>query len=327
MLHTRLTRLLDIDHPIIQAGMGSVAGPELVAAVSEAGGLGTLATIGLPPAQVGALIARTRDLTGRPFALNLVTFETAPFRDENLDVALQEKAGIVTLSFGDFSPALRRFKDAGATVIVQVQDAAQARAAVAGHADAIIAQGSEAGGHTGRRGTLSFGAQVLDIAEGTPVIIAGGVANGRGLAAALAMGADGVVMGTRFKLSEESTARPDHKEAIIASDGDDTIADLANDAAYPFTWPSNVVGRVIRTPFAERWAGHAGELRELASRYPEPLGLLTDTALDPPVDLNWGGQSAAMMSAVRPAAEIVRDTVHQAEELLTAVRGTLGAQA
>ncbi len=316
MLTTKLTTLLGIDHPIVQAGMGGDAGPDLAAAVAEAGALGTLGTIATPPAVIGRSIARLRDLTARPFALNLVTFETAPFRDELIDLALAERASIVTLSFGDSTPAIRRFKAAGALVIVQAQDVSQARAALAAGADIIIAQGSEAGGHTGMRGTLSFAAQVLEIAGETPVLVAGGVANGRGLAAALAMGAAGVVMGTRFKASQEFVGDPEHKLAIVASDGQDTSADLANDAAYPFTWPPNVRGRLLRTPFTDRWEGRADELRATAAAYPEPFGILRDTALDPPVNLNWAGESAALVDKVLPAAEIVRRTVAEAEALL-----------
>ena len=184
MLSTKLTQLLGIDHPIVQAGMGSDAGPELACAVSEAGALGTLGTVATPPARIASAIARMRDLTARPFALNLVTFETAPYRDELVAMALDARVEFVTLSFGGFEPYLARFKAAGAIVIVQVQDVAQARSALAGGADVVIAQGSEAGGHTGLRGTLSFAAQVLELADETPVLIAGGVGKGEHAACA-----------------------------------------------------------------------------------------------------------------------------------------------
>lgn len=323
MLNTTLTRLLGIEHPIIQAGMAAEAGPDLAVAVSDAGGLGTLGTIASTPDRVEAAIARTRDLTGRPFSVNLVTFETAPFRDELIDLALRMNVPNVTLSFGDFGPALARFKAAGATVLVQVQDAAQARAALAGGADVVMAQGAEAGGHTGQRGTLSFAAQVIEMADGVPVVVAGGVGNGRGLAAALAMGAAGVVMGTRFKLSHEYAGRADQKAAIAASDGSDTLADLANDAVLPFTWPANVRGRVIRTPFASLWEGRTDELRAKAATYAQPYGILLDATLDPPVNLNWAGESAALMSEELPAGEIVHRTVAEAETLLRSLNSVL----
>ncbi len=323
MLTTALTRLLGIDHPIIQAGMGGDAGPELAAAVSEAGALGTLGTVATPPAQVASGIARMRDLTARPFAVNLVTFETAPFRDELVALALDARVELVTLSFGAFEPYLQRFKDSGATVIVQVQDVWQARSALAGSADVVIVQGAEAGGHTGLRGTLSFAAQVLELAGETPVVVAGGVGDGRGLAGALAMGAAGVAMGTRFKASDEFSGSSAHKEAIVRSDGGDTLADLANDGAMPFTWPNNVRGRVVSTPFAAAWAGRVEELRALARGYGSPYGIVRDAGLVPPLDLNWAGESSALIDAVLPASEIVRRTVADAERLIRALSATV----
>lgn len=323
MLQTALTRRLGIDHPIVQAGMGAEAGAALASAVSEAGGLGTLGTIGTPPALVASAMARVRDLTARPFAVNLVTFEGAPLRDELLDLGIAERATIVTLSFGDSVPAILRFRAAGAFVIVQAQDVQQAEAALAAGADAIIAQGSEAGGHTGRRGTLSFAAQVLSLAGQTPVLVAGGVGDGKGLAAALAMGAAGVVMGTRFKASEEFAGNPAHKAAIISSDGGDTISDLSNDGAYPFRWPENVRGRVVATPFGRHWAGRVEELRARAESYDSPRGIFSDATLDPPLDLNWAGESSGLVEEVLPAAEIVRRTVAEAEQLLRKVSAVL----
>ena len=319
MLKTRLTEVLGIDHPIIQPGMGAEAGPELASAVSEAGALGTLGTIGTPPKLVASSIARVRDLTARPFAVNLVTFDGAPFRDELVALALSERASIVTLSFGAPAGFVQRFREAGAIVFVQAQDVSQAMEATAAGADFIIAQGGEAGGHTGRRGTLGFAAQVLEMAGEVPVVVAGGVGNGRGLAAALAMGASGVVMGTRFKASAEFAGNPAHKAAIVQSDGGDTIADLANDGAMPFRWPSNVVGRVLRTPFAEEWAGRADELRTKAASYGDPRGIYQDPELDPPLDLNWAGESSALVTEILPAGEIVRQTVAEAERLLRSV--------
>jgi nitronate monooxygenase len=303
--------------------MGAEAGPALASAVSEAGGLGTLGTIGTPPSVVAAAIARVRDLTARPFAVNFVTFEGAPLRDDLLDLGIAERAAIVTLSFGDSVPAIHRFRTAGAFVIVQVQDMAQAEAALHAGAGALVAQGAEAGGHTGLRGALSFAAQVLDLAGETPVLVAGGVANGRGLAAALAMGAAGVVMGTRFKASEEFAGSPAHKAAIVASDGGNTIADLANDGAYPFRWPANVVGRVVATPFSAHWAGRVDELRARAEGYGNPRAIFTDTALEPPLDLNWAGESAGLVEQVLPAAEIIRRTVAEAEQFLRNVATVL----
>ncbi len=323
MLQTAFTRRLGLDHPIVQAGMGAEAGAALAAAVSEAGALGTLGTIGTPPPTISAAIARVRDLTSRPFAINFVTFAGAPLRDELLELGRTERATVVTLSFGDSVPEVLRYRAAGAFVLVQAQDMLQARAALDAGVDALIVQGAEAGGHTGRRGTLSFAAQVLALAGETPILIAGGVGDGRGLAAALAMGAAGVVMGTRFKASEEFAGNPAHKSAITASDGGNTIADLSNDGAYPFRWPDNVRGRVLATPFAEHWNGRVEELRARAESYGSQRGIFVDATLDPPLDLNWAGESSGLVEEVLPAAEIVRRTAAEAEKLLRGVAGLL----
>lgn len=318
MLQTALTRLLGIDHPIIQAGMGADAGPELAAAVSGAGALGTLGSVATPPDRISANIRRCRDLTGLPFALNLVTFDTAPFRDELLELALLERVSVVTLSFGDAARYVARFKHAGALVLVQVQDFPGAVRAIEAQADAVIVQGNEAGGHTGYRGTLSLAAQVLDIAGDTPVVIAGGVATGRGLAAALAMGAAGVVMGTRFKATVEFAGTQAQKDAIVSSDGSDTTADLLLDIPATFTWPGNVIGRAMRNRFTAEWHGREEELRGLVASQP-PAAFLQELAGDPATALNWAGEASGLVDAVLPAADVVRRTVEEAETLLRAV--------
>src|SRR5262249_49458594 len=162
-------------------------------------------------------IRACRAATTRPFAVNVVTWPWAPWAMDLIDVVLAERPPIVTLSFGEPVAHLERCKSAGLGTIVQVQDVDGARAAVSAKPDAVIAQGSEAGGHTGRRGTLGFAAQVLDLAGDVPVLVAGGIGSGRGVAAVLAMGAAGAVLGTRFKASEECDANPALKEAIAAS--------------------------------------------------------------------------------------------------------------
>jgi nitronate monooxygenase len=317
-----LTRSFGIDHPIIQAGMGAEAGPELAAAVSTAGGLGTIGTIATPPDEVRMAIRRCRDLTALPFAVNLVTFEGAPFRDEIIDVVLREKPSAVTLSFGDPVPTLRLCREAGIRTLVQVQDFAGARAVLAAGPDALIVQGHEAGGHTGRRGTLSFLAQTLAIAGDTPVVAAGGIADGRGLAAVLAMGADGALIGTRFKASVEYGCADIYKGAIAASDGDDTLAAPFLDAPYPFKWPANVVGRAFRNAFTAEWEGRDEELKASVEALP-PFGFLRRLWEDPEQNINWAGESSGLVRSVLPAAEIVRSVVGEAEDMLRRVASVL----
>jgi nitronate monooxygenase len=318
MLSTDLTRGLGIEHPIIQAGMGGEAGPALAAAVSNAGALGSMGTIGLSPRMVREAIAGCRAATTKPWALNVITFDWAPFAAELVSIAIEERVPVVTLSFGDPLPALRRCKEEGIPVLVQVQDFQLAKAVIAEGPDGIIAQGNEAGGHTGARGTLSFAAQVLDAAGDIPVVIAGGVGNGRGLAAALAMGASGVVMGTRFKATEEFAGSPTQKAAIAASDGANTLAAEVFDAPYPINWPSGVVGRALRSRFSEEWTGREGELRTKAASMP-PFAFVGELGRDPATEINWAGESSGLVDSVLPAAEVVSRTVAEAAALLSRV--------
>lgn len=207
MLTTALTRALAIDHPIIQAGMSSDCGAKLAAAVSNAGALGTIGSLGRSPEDLEAELAAMRSATSRPWSVNLATFDWAPFAGTLVDVAIDARPPVVTLSFGDTLSVLERCRAAGLQAVVQVQTFESARAVVAARPAAIVVQGSEAGGHTGQRGTLSFAAQVLDIAGGVPVVIAGGIADGRGLAAALAMGASGVLIGSRRRRNSAGQTR------------------------------------------------------------------------------------------------------------------------
>jgi nitronate monooxygenase len=170
---------------------------------------------------------------------------------------------------------------------------------------------------------LSFGAQVLEAAGEVPVALAGGVGNGRGLAAALAMGASGIVMGTRFKASEEFACSPTQKDAIRASDGSNTLADAVFDAPYPINWPSGVVGRALRNKYSDEWQGRVAEVRERAAAG-APFAYAMDLARDPETVINWAGQASGLIDEVLPAARIVGDTVRQAEALLRAVATLLG---
>ena len=326
MIDTALTRMFQLGSPIIQAGMGGEAGPELASAVSNAGALGAMGTIGVSPRAVREMIARCRDFTARAWALNVITFDWAPFAPELVTVAIEERVPAIVVSFGASAPAIRRAKEAGIPVMAQVQDLDGARAALAAGADAVIAQGNEAGGHTGHRSTLAFGAQVLEMAGETPVVLAGGVGNGRGLAAALAMGAAGVVMGTRFKATVEFAGSPTQKEAITRSDGANTLAAEVFDAPYPIDWPKNIVGRAMRSRFSEEWAGREDELRAKAASMP-PFALVGDLGRDPETEINWAGESAGLVNEILPAAEVVRRTTAEAEELLRSVAGMLTVSA
>ncbi|MPZ23791.1 MAG: nitronate monooxygenase [Dehalococcoidia bacterium] len=332
-LRTELTERLGIEHPIIQAGMSAEGGPALATAVSGAGALGTIGSIGAGPDVLEQQIKRCRDLTDKPFSVNVVTFDWAPFGQQLLEVAIEQQVPIVTLSFGNPLPSLERCRAAGVKTLVQVQDLESARAILHAAPDALIVQGNEAGGHTGRRGTLNFAAQVLDLAGNIPVVLAGGVGNGRGLAAALAMGAAGVVMGTRFKASEEFAdgGPPEsaavlrwQKDAIVASDGSNTLYDEILDNAYGLAWPNQVTGRALRNRFTQEWEGRHEELRQKVAAEP-PFAFVQGLARSPETAINWAGESSGLVDEIKPAAQIVAETVQQAEQLLGQVAARTGS--
>jgi len=321
MLPTELTRRFGVDHPIVQAGMGSGAGWQLAAAVSNAGALGTVGTVTRTPNQAVSEIEATRAATACPFAVNVVTFDWAPIAGAVIDAVIDAAPPVVTLSFGDPMPHLRRCRDAGILTLVQVQDIAGLRAAIAGGADAVIVQGTEAGGHTGRRGTLSFVAQALDEAGDVPVVAAGGIASGRGVAAVLAMGAAGCVMGTRFKATVEFVGVATDKDAIVGSDGQDTVFDPINDIAFGLNWPNGVLGRALPTRFTADWIGRDDELRAKVSALPR-FEFVRELAANG-TTINWAGESAALVDAVVPASEVVERTMRDAEELLARLTSLL----
>ncbi len=322
MLETSFTRKFGVRFPIIQAGMNA-AGPELAAAVSNAGGLGTLGTIGKSPNQVASEIARTRELTPQPFAVNVVTFEWAPFAFDLATTAIEAGAPIITASFGDPERVAHAAREAGRKTIIQVQHMDGARRAIEFAPDLLIVQGNEAGGHTGTRGTLSFAAQVLDMVGDTPVAVAGGIANGRGLAAVLGMGAAAAVCGTRFKATYEYPDAEYLKQQVIASDGSNTTDDEINDTAYGMEWPQGVVGRAIRNGFQHEWEGRTQELRSLVASQP-PFTFVGELAAQGAA-VNWAGESSGLITRIEHAADVVTGMTKEAEELLgrwAAVSGT-----
>jgi len=321
-LQTAFTTRFGIAYPIVQAGMAVEAGARLAAAVSNAGALGTIGSIGGLPDYVVEQIRACRAATSRPFAVNLVTWDWSPWAAELRERVLAERPPIVTLSFGDPLPWLERCKAAGLATIVQVQSMTGARAVIGARPDALIVQGNEAGGHTGRRGTLGFAAQVLDVAGDLPVLVAGGIATGRGVAAALAMGAAGAVVGTRFKATDEFDCADPMKDALVASDGSNTLHDEIFDDACGLDWPRGVTGRALRGPFSAEWEGRRDELRRKVAPYPL-FGFMAELGQDPRTAINWAGESAGLVDRIRPAAEVVRLLADDAEGRLRAVARVL----
>lgn len=320
MIRTPLCDLLDIDVPIGNAGMGGGHAPaRLAAAVAEAGGLGGLGGISREgPEHLRAEIRKTRDLTSRPFSVNLWCFvlDDAP---QFLDVCIEEQVPSVTLSFGAPGEHARRAKDAGLLVLHQVQTVAGARDAVAANVDIIIAQGGEAGGHTGSVATMPLVPQVVDIAGERPVIAAGGIADGRGVAAALALGAQGVIMGTRFVASEEAgSAGMPHQDLIVRASADDTVFTDVFDIVDGMKWPNGISGRTIRTPFADEWHGR----EELLQRERDAILAESNVPNEAPERAHsaYAGQSAGLVTSVKPAGQILRDIVEETDRVLARLR-------
>jgi nitronate monooxygenase len=322
-MRTSLCELLGIEHPIVQAPIGSAATPELVAAVSNAGALGTLASTW--PADPGAQVRAARELTSQPFAVNLVLEWD---QHERLDAVLDAGARIVSLTWGDSDEYVAQIHDAGALVIHTVGTAEEARRAVAAGVGAVVAQGWEAGGHVwGGIATLPLVAAVVDAVD-VPVIAAGGIGDGRGVAAALALGASGAWLGTRFLLAEEAPIHDDYRRRLVEAHEEDAVwlPDV-----FDRGW-EKAPHRVLRNSTVEAWeaagrpapGARPGEGEAVARRadgsdvvrYSSALPLTSYEGDVEALSL-WAGQSVGIVHDVAPAAEIVGRLVAECEAALS----------
>jgi nitronate monooxygenase len=314
MLHTRVCELFGIDHPIISAPMAGSAGGELAAAVSEAGGLGTIGGSGSGPDWLREQISLVRNRTSRPFGVGFIT--SAPDVDELMKVAISEHVPVVTHSFADPSKHIRAAAERGIKTIVQVQTVAQATEAAEAGADVIAAQGVEAGGHTGYvSGTLPLVPAVVDAVGDVPVIAAGGIADGRGLAAVLMLGAEGVWMGTRFVASDESFSSDFNKQQIIEHGADDFILTRVYDIVNEAPFPVDIGERILRNAFTDKWHGRDRELPDMKSELQRQL-VAAEEAGDTSVARVLAGNSAGLVHKIEPAGEIVRQVIAEAEAVL-----------
>ncbi|KAA1430615.1 NAD(P)H-dependent flavin oxidoreductase [Mycolicibacter arupensis] len=300
-LTTRLTEYFGIDHPILLAPMALAAGGRLAAAVTEAGGLGL---IGGAYGDLPWLDAEIAEAAGARVGYGFITWRLAQ-RPEALDLALAQQPAAIMLSFGDLRPFAERIRGAGVPLIGQVQTVAQARQNLEVGVDVLVAQGSEAGGHgMSARSTFTLLPEVADlVAELSPqtlVVAAGGVADGRGLAAALTLGADGVLVGTRLWASREALVSPRaHQRALIAS-GDDTYRTGVYDIVRQLDWPVGYNARALRNSFGDTWRGRESEL----------LGALTETLAD--------YQRAVVAEDFDTAGILVGEAVGQIDEICSA---------
>jgi nitronate monooxygenase len=307
VIETALTRLLGIEHPILLAPMGSAAGGRLAAAVTNAGGLGM---VGSGYADADTIRKELAEAGNARVGVGFITWALEK-NPSALDVALDARPAAVMLSFGDPTPFAGRIKDAGCRIICQVQTLVQAREAAASGADIIIAQGRDAGGHSGTtRGTMGLVPAVADAVAPIPVVAAGGIADGRGLAAALALGAAGISMGTRFTASRESLWDQSMKAAALAAGGDQTEQTRVFDVVRGAPWPAIYPGRALRNEFSARWHGREEALA--ADRPKQEDAYLATAPDDFATRVVWAGEGVDLVDDIPAAAEIIERIIAQA---------------
>ena len=318
-LQTRLTDFLAIKNPILLAPMAMVSGGRLAAAVSTAGGLGL---VGGGYGDADWLQAQIAQAEGERVGYGFITWSLAR-TPELLDTVLAQQPPTVMLSFGDLAPFADRIQRAGVPVTAQVQNLAQACRALDAGADIVVAQGGEAGGHgMSVRSTFTLVPELVDLvaqrAATTVVVAAGGIADGRGLAAALALGADGVLVGSRFWAAAEALVSPQAQQRAIAAAGDDTIRTKVYDIVQQRDWPEEYDLRLVSNALIQRWHGREDELLE---RLPEVVAAYRDgvAAADFDVDTVLIGEAVGLIRDVRPAADIVTAMVHEALRILNRV--------
>lgn len=315
MLRTRLTERLKLAHPVISAPMAFVAGGKLAAAVSRAGGLGL---IGGGYGDERWLREEFAAAGNQPVGCGFITWSLKKQR-HLLDVALDYSPSAMFLSFGDPEPFADSIKQSGVTFICQIQTVADAKRAIDVGANVLGAQGAEAGGHSVERATFTLVPEIADLilsrAPETLLCAAGGVADGRGLAAALALGADGVVVGSRFWASTEALVHPNLHAVAVAAIGDDTLRSRVIDIVRGFDWPARYNLRTLKGPTTDRWHGKEAELRSIAeveiARYAEAAAKGDTQIVNVPV-----GECVGLIDAIAPASNILLTMVSEAENIL-----------
>lgn len=311
MMRTVICDLFDIPYPILQGGMAWVATTELVSAVSEAGGLGIIGAGHAPPDWVQEQIRETKRRTNKPFGVNIMLM--SPFAEEVIDLVIDERVPVVTTGAGNPGVHIPRFKKAGIKVVPVVSSVALAKRMERSGADALVAEGMESGGHIGETTTMALVPQVVD-AVSIPVIAAGGIADGRGLMAALALGAKGIQMGTRFVCSTECIAHERFKQKLVAARDRATIT-----TGHSLGHPVRALENRMTRQFQEM------ERRGLPREEIESFGVgrLRQGLIEGDVEGGslMAGQICGLISDVKPVAQIINEIMEQAE----ALSGTLGA--
>jgi nitronate monooxygenase len=322
-LETSLTARLGIRHPILSAPMDVIAGARLAAAVSEAGGFGILGGGYGDRAWLEQETAKLKKCSA-PFGIGFITWSMAK-QPELLDVALAAKPRAIMLSFGDPKPFAPRIREAGALLICQVQTEDMAKQALDAGADVLIAQGTEAGGHGASRTLIAIVPAVIDLAAGrVPVVAAGGLADGRGLAAMMTLGAAGVMLGTRFYASIEGDGSDEAKRRICAASSGNSIRSIIFDVSRNNVWPAPFTGRCLINDHARRWMGREVELmqnvREVAAEY-----AAAKAAGNFEIAAVIAGEAIGLIHDIPRAGEIVERITLEAEQILSGRRNSVTA--
>ena len=309
MLRTAICDLFGIEHPIIQGGMAHVATAELVAAVSNAGGLGIIGCGYYQAEWVRQQIRLTKQKTSRPFGINVPL--TSPYVKEVIEVILREGVPIITTGTASPRPYILRFKQAGMKIMPVIATVSAAKHMEEAGVDAVVAEGMESGGHIGEVTTMALVPQVVDTVK-IPVVAAGGFADGRGLAAALALGAQGIQMGTRFVASTECVANPKYKQKILEAD----------DRATTVTgYSTGLPLRALKNSLTEQYhaleqAGVSKEELELFAQGRMHLGLIEGDTEEGSL---LAGQIAGMIKDIKPVRAIIEDTIAQVEKIIASL--------
>ena len=308
-MKNRLCELLGIEYPIIQGGMAWVATAELAAAVSNGGGLGLIAAGGAPADVVRAEIRKCRELTDKPFGVNVMLM--SPFAEDVMQVIIEEKPAVVATGAGNPGKFIEPLKAAGIKIMPVVASVALAQKMEKQGADAVIAEGTEAGGHIGEITTMCLTPQVVD-AVNIPVICAGGIADVRGAVAAFALGADGIQVGTRFICSDECIAHENYKQAVIKAKDRDAVVTGRSTGAPVRALKNKLTKEYQRL---EKENASAEEIEELG------VGGLRRAFMDGDTQMGslMAGQSAAMVKEIEPCADIIKSYFADIDKVLSKI--------
>lgn len=319
MFRTRVCEMLGIEHPIIQAGMGGVALGDLAAAVSNAGALGVIGAAMLSADQLREQIQKVKSLTDKPFGVDLLLAEGAPGVEEAVKVMYDENVPVFVSGLGNPGPLAVEMHARGMKIVALVGNVRNARRCADAGVDIIVAQGHEAGGHTGRVATLALVPQVVDAVHPIPVLAAGGIADGRGLVASLALGAEGVLVGTRFIATQEASAHINYKQRLVSMTDEDTVVSRAY---------TGKTCRVVRNLYTEEWRDRESETKGFPLQIAEAGENIIGAMLYGEMERGFApaGQISGGIHEVVPAGELVRSIIEEGREVLRSLAAAhLGA--